>query len=210
MRGAEFSEREVQELRQRLERIRRMDVGRKANEQIRLIGCLIRKGERRVEKNRNIEQLKQRIMSAERKDLDVFEATIKQYLDERAANDELFANKFASDANKSIEDCCRFIYGVVRKAGRMGWTDEEIFGLAVHYYEEDDIQVEENVMEPQRVVSNHDVEFTEEEIQEMRKEAEKEYKRKLVAEYERKAEESRKKKAEAKKVMVDVEMPTLF
>ncbi|MBR3831004.1 MAG: PcfK-like family protein [Muribaculaceae bacterium] len=74
-----------------------------------------------------------------------FEEAIKRYLDERAKNDEQFAASYAKE-NKSIEECCRFIIGEARKKqeNRVAvMSDEEVYGLAVHYYDEDNIKVTE-------------------------------------------------------------------
>ena len=74
-----------------------------------------------------------------------FEKTIEKYLQEKAANDTLFAVKFAKE-NKNIQECCSFIVSEVRKKNEKNsrvvcMTDEEVYGLAVHYYDEDDIQI---------------------------------------------------------------------
>ena len=66
---------------------------------------------------------------------------IKNYLDERAKNDELFAKAYAKP-NKSIDECYRYILGEARKKGtEVGMTAEEVYGLAVHYYDEDNIKI---------------------------------------------------------------------
>lgn len=66
---------------------------------------------------------------------------IKNYLDERAKNDELFAKAYAK-TNKSIDECYKYILGEARKKGTaVGMSHEEVYGLAVHYYDEDDIRV---------------------------------------------------------------------
>lgn len=69
-----------------------------------------------------------------------FEKAIKTYLDNRAASDQLFAVKYES-AKKSIEECCRYIVGEVKKSGREGFAHDEIYGMAVHYYDEENITV---------------------------------------------------------------------
>lgn len=44
--------------------------------------------------------------------------------------------------NKSLEECGNYILQEARKKGsHVAMTDEEVFGLAVHYYDEDDITV---------------------------------------------------------------------
>lgn len=74
-----------------------------------------------------------------------FETAIKTYLDEMAAKDELFAKSY-NKQNKSIEECCAFIIGEAQKAANgkkeIACKDEEIYGLAMHYYDEDDIKVD--------------------------------------------------------------------
>lgn len=70
-----------------------------------------------------------------------FEKAIQTYLEERANNDELFAKSYAK-ANKNIKECCNYIIQEVKKTGRQGFADEEIFSMAVHYYDEDNIKVE--------------------------------------------------------------------
>ncbi|MDE6802768.1 MAG: PcfK-like family protein [Muribaculaceae bacterium] len=66
---------------------------------------------------------------------------VKAYLDNRAATDPLFAASYAKKG-KSIDECFRYILGEARKRGnQVCMTDEEVYGLAVHYYDEDDIKV---------------------------------------------------------------------
>ncbi|MCZ2602696.1 PcfK-like family protein [Bacteroides fragilis] len=70
-----------------------------------------------------------------------FQAAIKSYLDERAKADELFAKAYAK-SNKNLKECCDFIMGEAKKRGNaVAMTDDEVFGLAVHYYDEDNIKV---------------------------------------------------------------------
>lgn len=87
-----------------------------------------------------------------------FKETIKSYLDNRAANDELFAQAYSKEG-KNIDDCVTYILNTVQKSGCNGFADEEIFGMAVHYYDEDKIEVGKPIST--RVVVNH-IELTEE------------------------------------------------
>lgn len=73
-----------------------------------------------------------------------FEQAIKSYLDNRAKEDALFAQTYKKE-NKSIEECCRYIIQEVRKTKRQGFADEEIFSMAVHYYDEDNIKVNKTI-----------------------------------------------------------------
>ncbi|CDA96143.1 putative uncharacterized protein [Bacteroides sp. CAG:709] len=124
-----------------------------------------------------------------------FENAIKEYLDARAKEDVKFAEKY-SNGKKSIEECCRFILGEMKKkaaGGMYGATDAEVFGLAVHYYDEEDVKVEKNVSA--EVVINR--EMTEEE--KLQLERSKDTEKKRIEEDNRRREELRKRTAEDKK-----------
>ncbi len=97
-----------------------------------------------------------------------FTDTIRQYLENKAKNDTLFAIKFANPS-KSVEDCSTYIINEVRKSGCNGFADAEIYGMAVHFFEEAEIEVG-NPTDCQ-VVVNHTVELTEEEKVQARKDA---------------------------------------
>lgn len=98
-----------------------------------------------------------------------FEETIKSYLDNRAATDELFAASYAKEG-KNLADCITYIITTVSKSGCNGFPDEEIFSMAVHYYDEDDIKVGALVGTPS-VVVNHTVELSPEEVEQAHKAA---------------------------------------
>lgn len=86
---------------------------------------------------------------------DHFQEVIKAYLDKRAEQDELFKATYAKQG-KSIDECCRYIIQEVRKANRIGWSNAEVFGLAVHYYDEDDIKVSSSTPQVEIVSTGHD------------------------------------------------------
>lgn len=97
-----------------------------------------------------------------------FEDTIREYLEKRAENDPLFAVKF-SNPSKSVEDCVTYIINEVQKSGCNGFADDEIFGMAIHYYEENEIEVGKPIN--CQMVVNHTVELTEEEKEQARQDA---------------------------------------
>lgn len=75
-----------------------------------------------------------------------FETAIKTFLDNLAKEDEMFAKSYAKP-NKSISECCKYIFQQVDKNRKnnercVACTDEEVYGLAIHYYDEDDIVVD--------------------------------------------------------------------
>lgn len=104
----------------------------------------------------------------ENKGTRAFNETIKAYLEERAENDALFAVRFANPS-KSVEDCVTYIINQVQKSGCNGFKDAEIYGMAIHYYEESEIEVGNPIN--CQVVVNHTVELTEEEREQARQDA---------------------------------------
>lgn len=74
-----------------------------------------------------------------------FETAIKTYLDSAAEKDELFAKAYRNP-KKNIKDCCTLLMNEAKKAAKNGsiaCKDDEIYGLAMHYYDEEDIEVGE-------------------------------------------------------------------
>lgn len=85
-----------------------------------------------------------------------FETIIQTYLENRAKTDSLFAETYKK-ANKSIKECCKYIYSRARKlaagGNAVGIDDATVYGWAVHYYDEDNIKVDK-VQERVEVVSS--------------------------------------------------------
>lgn len=98
-----------------------------------------------------------------------FQDTIAQYLMARAENDPLVAVRLANPS-KTMEQCCAYIIGEVKKSGCCGFTDDEIFGWAMHFWDEPEIEVS-NIATNCQVVVNHTVELTEEEKEQARQDA---------------------------------------
>ena len=134
-----------------------------------------------------------------------FEEAIKLYLDERSRTDELFAVSYAKK-NKNIKECCNYILGEAKKRGNaVAISDNEVFGMAVHYYDEDDIKVEKMPTNVKSSVSRPSaaVELTEEDKEQARQAAI------------RKLEEEqhallKKKPTRAKKEATEVQQMSLF
>lgn len=96
-----------------------------------------------------------------------FKNTIQVYLDQRAETDVLFSMQYFKP-EKNIEECVRYILNQVQKSGCNGFTDDEIYSMAVHYYDEDDIEVGKPISG--KIVVNH-VELTEEEKEQAKQDA---------------------------------------
>ena len=108
-------------------------------------------------------------MAQENKATDYFKQTIQSYLQRRAQEDELFAPRYANP-KKNIEDCITFILNYVKQSGCNGFADDEIYSLAMHYYDEDDIDIGKPLTNC-KVVVNHTIVLTEEEKAEARRQA---------------------------------------
>ena len=125
-----------------------------------------------------------------------FKNTIKAYLDKRAAEDTLFAQTYAKE-NKNLDECCNYILQEVKKSGCCGFDDDEIYNMAIHYYDEDDIKDVKPVSA--KVVVNHTVELSEDEKAEAKEKAKADYEKEQLAklkEEERKREEKERKAKE--------------
>lgn len=132
-----------------------------------------------------------------------FTRTISEYLNLRAATDPLFAPKLMKP-HKNIEDCITYILRQVQQSGCNGFEDDEIYSMAVHYYDEDDLEVGSRVA--CNVVVNHTIVLTEEEKAEARKQAIQQYQ----AEELRKLQEPKRVKAKANTTTEQEPLPSLF
>ena len=128
-----------------------------------------------------------------------FKETIKAYLEKRASEDELFAVTYQKE-NKNLDECCNYVMKCAKEGNCGGYSDEEVFGWAVHYYDEDDIKNIKPVSG--KVVVNHSVELTEEDLQDAKKQA----MQKVVSEQ----KEKMIAKAAKKKPTAEVEQIDLF
>ena len=110
-----------------------------------------------------------------------FQKVIKTYLDDFASKDAEFSNKYAEKAAKLggneavIKQCCNYICREVKKSGRQGFADAEIYGMAVHFIDESELTAAKGVNG--QVVVNHSIELTEADKERLRREAEVEFKR---------------------------------
>ena len=127
---------------------------------------------------------------------DSFENIIKSYLEERSKADELFSKSFTKP-NKSITECCSYIMGEAKKQGNaVAMTNEEVYNLAVHYYDEDNLKV--NKVYNARVSTPTPVTLTEEDKAAAKERALRAYEaveQKKLEEREKARKEALKKKA---------------
>lgn len=97
-----------------------------------------------------------------------FAQDIKAYLDGRAATDGLFKEKYEA-TTRSIDDVVTYILNQVKASGCNGFSDEEIYSMAVHVIDEPTIDIGEKVA--CQVVVNHQIILTEEEKARARQDA---------------------------------------
>lgn len=72
--------------------------------------------------------------------MDQFKQVILNYLTEFAKTDTHF-NECFQNPDKNIDDCVNYIINTVKESGRTGFTDDEIYQMARHYYLEKDLKV---------------------------------------------------------------------
>ena len=64
-----------------------------------------------------------------------FKEIIKNYLDNRAKEDELFRAKYET-TERTIDDVVTYILNEVKQSGCCGFSDMEVFSMAVHAIDE--------------------------------------------------------------------------
>ena len=112
--------------------------------------------------------------------------------------------------NKSLKECISYIIQQAEKLAENRcafMTDEQVYGLAVHYYDEDDIEVDK--VAGCNVVVNHVVELSEEEKKQARQEAIKQYRQEELIKLQKRNE--RPKRTERTETTSSTQpQPTLF
>ena len=140
-----------------------------------------------------------------------FKHTIKKYLEDRGSRDPLFA-RIITKPGKNIDDCVIYIIETVQKSGCNGFTDDEVYSMAIHYFDEDNLSVG-SLPSNLQVVVNHKVELTEEDKAEAKANALKRFednevvelqKAKLAQEEKAKKSQERSEKKKQEKIEKEV------
>lgn len=74
------------------------------------------------------------------KGTDHFKELIKNYLDNRAKEDELFRAKYET-TTRTIDDVVNYIFHAVQQSGCCGLSDMEVYAMAVHAIDEPDLEI---------------------------------------------------------------------
>lgn len=71
-----------------------------------------------------------------------FEQIISAHLEICALRDDSFKKKL-ENPKKSLSKCVSYILTQVQRSGCNGFEDDEIYGMAMHYYDEKEIEVKD-------------------------------------------------------------------
>ena len=107
------------------------------------------------------------------KGTEAFKKAIMDNLREECKTDKLLFDRIKNNKDKNIDDCITYIFNQVRESGCIGYADEEIYKLARHYYDEDDIEVGQPITQGE-VIVNQQVSLSEKEIEAAKEKAIKE------------------------------------
>ena len=133
-----------------------------------------------------------------------FKQRIQTYLEELSEADSLFSVKF-HNPQKNIDDCITYILNCVKQSECAGFEDDEIFSMAIHYYDEEDIDVGKPLSCDVRI--DHVVELTEEEKAQARQAAMERAEREAYAKL---TQAKKKKPAASSEQPKNVEQLSLF
>lgn len=129
-----------------------------------------------------------------------FYDAIQKYLESEAEKDELFKAQWEK-SGKNTQQVCNYIMSEVSKSRRCGWADEEIFGMAKHFIDEDELKDPGEANRVHRIVVNNQMDLSTEDKQKAMEIAKVEYKAQLMreeAERRAKQKEAEEKKKQAK------------
>ena len=130
------------------------------------------------------------------KGTELFAKTIQEYLDKRAEADAEFAQRRA-EVNRPMEEIVQYILNEVHKSGCNGFSDEEIWSLAMTAAEEANLDIGKPLNCSIHI--NRHVELTEEEKAEMRAKALQRYQDEELAKMRQRNERKAQKQAETNK-----------
>lgn len=139
-----------------------------------------------------------------------FIEAIRQYLDSRAESDSLFAIRYA-DSSKSLSECCQFILNEVKRQGVAVMTNDEVYSLAIHYWDGDCTAEEIGKPLNCKVVISKD-QLTDEDKAELKEQAMEQFKQEQLRELRSQSRsKAQPKQTSAPKVGAEIDtIPNLF
>lgn len=137
----------------------------------------------------------------------LFEQRIGEWLTQARKEDATFDKKVA-ESKKNVEGCCNYILSEVRKAKQCGYDDDEIYGMARHYFDEDEIK-DPGKQSVQRIIVTGHVDLSEAEKAEAMEAAKSQYLRELKEKEDAK-EKERKQKLQERRAQAENSELDLF
>lgn len=127
-----------------------------------------------LENRKNLSKQKkkkaEKTLSEKLEGTDRFKRTIEDYLKGLAAKDPLFA-KTLQKPNKGMDECIYYILKQVMLSKRNGFTNTEIYKLAIHYWDEDGLKVDQKEDFSSMGIAVNHVNLTAEEQEEAKEKA---------------------------------------
>ena len=137
----------------------------------------------------------------------LFEQRIREWLTQARKEDATFDKKVA-ESKKDVQGCCNYILSEVRKAKQCGYDDAEIYGMARHYFDEEDIK-DPGKQNVQRIVVTGHIDLSEAEKAEAMEAAKSQYLRELKEKEDAK-EKERKQKLQERRAQAENSQLDLF
>lgn len=134
----------------------------------------------------------------------LFEQRIEEWLTQARKEDAAFDKKVA-DSKKDVKGCCNHILSVVKLAKQCGYDDAEIYGMARHYFDEDEIK-DPGEQKVSRIVVTGHVELSEAEKLEAIEDVKRQYLRELKEKEDAKEKERKQKLQERRKQAEDSQL----
>lgn len=125
-----------------------------------------------------------------------FKAKIQSYLEKRAEQEPEFRVKY-DNPEKNLDECFKYICSKVYESGCCGFNDDEVYSMAVHYYDEKDITIAEMPeidTDRSRIICCDQITLSEEEMAEIHEQARQKAIERATNEARRKLDEARKPK----------------
>lgn len=103
---------------------------------------------------------------------EAFVERIQAFLNEQAAKDEAFAAKWKA-TERTLQDCAAWIVEQVaqqfRDTGQMGYDDSDIYGMALHFFDEPELKAKGNMNFQGMIVCNSKMQYTPEPLSDAEK-----------------------------------------
>jgi hypothetical protein len=125
----------------------------------------------------------------------MFVEHIQRWLDDEIKKDKQLAAK-VQQSGKTADQACNYVLSEVRKSGRCGFDDPEVYGMVRHFFDEDEIKDPGRLDDIERIVIPEHIELSESEKAEAKAKALAAYEAEQLANLKAEAEAREKKNRE--------------